>query len=120
MLAFLALMATGASAEESTRLSIQSTADFASVGSFYSDATALLNPFGTLSEPGLRLQITGSGNRYRLRNSDGTQTAFDTAIDVLTGYQFIVNEWSLLLAAGPSVVNSRLLPAPGLDSSEFD
>jgi hypothetical protein len=117
LLTLLAAATTCASAEESPRLSFQNTTDFASYGSIYTDATVSFNPFGTISEPGWRLQITGSGNRYKIPDAAGSRIAFDTSIDVLAGYQFIVNGWSLLLAAGPSIVNSRLYAAHGDDSS---
>ena len=120
VLTLLAAVATCASAEESPRLSFQNTTDFASYGSFYSDATASFNPFGTVTEPGWRLQITGSGNRYKVTDSDGKRIVFDTSIDVLAGYQFIVNGWSLLLAAGPSIVNSRLYAAHGVELVRYD
>ncbi len=41
----------------------------------------------------------------------------DTTFDGLVGYQFMANGWSLLTAAGPSVIDAHLYAAPGLASA---
>ncbi|MBI5262557.1 MAG: cellulose biosynthesis protein BcsS [Bradyrhizobium sp.] len=108
---------TGAGAEEPPRFSVQSTSDFASYGAFYTDLTALYSPFGNLWEPGWRVEGIASARRYSMIDSGHKRIGLDATVDVLAGYQFMANGWSLLVAAGMTVVDSHLYAARNLPSS---
>ncbi|MEH2539449.1 MULTISPECIES: cellulose biosynthesis protein BcsS [unclassified Bradyrhizobium] len=114
---FMAGLASVAAAEEAPRLSLQSTSDFASYGAFYTDLTALYSPFGSLWEPGWRVEGIASARRYSFVDSGQKRIGLDATLDVLAGYQFTPNGWSWLVAAGVTAVNSHLYAAPGLAPS---
>src|SRR3977135_1769117 len=115
--AIIAATLAGASAEEPPRISLQSSSDFASYGAFYTDLTVTFSPFGSLWEPGWRVQVIGSARRYSMIDSGETRIGLDPTLDGLAGYQFTANGWSLLVAAGPSIVDTHLYAGPGLSSS---
>jgi hypothetical protein len=115
--AIIAASITSGSAEEAPRLSVQSTSDFASYGAFYTDLTATYSPFGSLWDRGWRVQVVGSARRFSMMDSGQKRIGLDATLDGLVGYQFTGNKWSLLVAAGPSVVNAHLYAAPGLPPS---
>jgi hypothetical protein len=114
---FMASLASVAAAEDAPRLSLQSTSDFASYGAFYTDLTALYSPFGSLWEPGWRVEGIASARRYSFVDSGQKRVGLDATLDVLAGYQFTPNGWSWLVAAGVTAVNSHLYAAHGLASS---
>lgn len=107
----------GAAAEEPPRFNLQSTSDFASYGSFYTDLTATYSPFGNLWEEGWRVQGVASARRYSTTDSGQKRIGLDTTLDVLGGYQFTPHGWSWTLSAGPTFVDSHLYAAPGLTAS---
>jgi hypothetical protein len=111
------LVVTVAAAEEPPRFSVQSSNDFTSYGAFYTDLTAIYSPFGDLWRPGLRIEGIASARRYSLIDSGVKRFGLDTTLDALGGYSLVQSGWSLLLAAGPSMVNSHLYAAAGLPSS---
>ena len=106
-----------ASAEEPPRFSVQSSSDFASYGAFYTDLTASFSPFGSLWERGWRVEAIASARRYGTFDSGQKRIGLDATVDGLVGYQFIANGWSLLVAAGPSMIDTHLYAAPGLSRS---
>lgn len=111
------LAGASASAEEPPRFSLQNSSDFASYGAFYTDLTATFSPFGSLWDRGWRVQASGSARRYSMIYSGKQRIGLDTTVDGLVGYQFTENGWSLLVAAGPSIVDTHLYAAPGLAPS---
>ncbi|MGX1167920.1 hypothetical protein AB7M16_004186 [Bradyrhizobium sp. USDA 372] len=113
-----ASLAGVAAAEEPPRLSLQSTSDFASYGAFYTDLTALYSPFGTLWEPGWRVEGITSARRYSFVEDGQKRVGLDATLDVLAGYQFTPSGWSWLVAAGVTGVNSHVYAAPGLPRSD--
>jgi hypothetical protein len=106
-----------ASAEEPPRISLQSSSDFASYGAFYTDLTAMFSPFGSLWERGWRVEAIASARRYSVLYSGEKRIGLDTTLDGLIGYQFTANGWSLLVAAGPSMIDTHLYAAPGFSRS---
>lgn len=108
---------TGAAAEEPPRFNLQSTSDFASYGAFYTDITATYSPFGNLWDEGWRMQGIASARRYSMIDSGQKRIGLDATLDVLGGYQFTPNGWSWIISAGPTVVDSHLYAAPGLNAS---
>ncbi|WP_247512559.1 cellulose biosynthesis protein BcsS [Bradyrhizobium sp. 157] len=114
MAAMGAVSLASASAEEPPRWSLQNSSDFASYGAFYTDLTASYSPFGSLWEPGWRVQGIASARRYSFIDVGTKRVGLDTTLDALVGYQFISNGWSWLVAAGPSMVNAHVYAAPGL------
>jgi Cellulose biosynthesis protein BcsS len=106
-----------ASAQEPPRISLQSTSDFASYGAFYTDLTTSFSPFGSLWERGWRVQGIASARRYSTLDSGVKRIGLDTTVDGLVGYQFISNGWSLLVGAGPSMIDTHLYSARELPSS---
>jgi len=113
----LAVTLAGAAAEEPPRFNLQSTSDFASYGAFYTDLTATYSPFGNLWDEGWRVEGVASARRYSTIVSGEKRIGLDAAVDFLGGYQFTRNDWSWVLAAGPTVVDSHLYAAPGLAAS---
>jgi hypothetical protein len=107
----------GASAEEAPRVSVQSSSDFASYGAFYTDLTTMFSPYGSLWERGWRVEAIASARRYSVVDSGQKRIGLDSNVDGLAGYQFVENGWSLLVAAGPSLVDTHLFAAPGLSPS---
>ncbi len=118
--AVVAVFATGlagAGAQEPPRLSLQSSSDFASYGAFYTDLTATFSPFGNLWDRGWVVEAIGSARRYSIEDSGQKRIGLDTTFDALFGYQFVSSNWSLVVAAGPSMIDSHLYAAPGLAPS---
>ena len=113
----IAACIVNARAEEPPRFSLQSTSDFASYGAFYSDLTATFSPFGSLWDRGWRVQTIGSARRYSMMEAGQKRIGLDTTVDILGGYQFSANGWSMLVAAGPSMIDAHLYAAPGLAKS---
>ena len=118
LITFVVLVAAAAAhAQEPPRTSLQSTSDFASYGAFYTDLTASFSPFGSLWERGWRVQGVASARRYTTLEPGLKRIGVDTTVDGLVGYQFISNGWSLLVAAGPSMIDSHLYSAKGIPPS---
>ncbi len=101
-------------------IEVDSVANVGSFGSYYADFSVTLSPYAPYYESGLKFRFTASDTRYTYFG-DSTRTFIskgqDAQADLLLGYGFQFDRWSLLLLGGPSFVWSW--QTPGDSSAPF-
>ncbi len=94
-------------------IELESVANIGSFGSYYADLSATFSPFAHYYESGFKFRVTASDTRYTYFG-DSTKTFIskgqDAQTDLLAGYGFQFDRWSLLLLAGPSFLWSWQRP----------
>jgi hypothetical protein len=100
----LVLTAGGvALAAEQKQWTVESTTDVTSHNSLYIDASATMSPFGSLYDPGFRIRLTTSFNRYSL--TEPQRNASNRSVDVLMGYTHMFEKASVSVGAGPTIAS---------------
>jgi hypothetical protein len=98
--------------ELSDRIELESNASVGSFSAAYADASLTFSPFAPYYDSGLRLRFTTSYAQYTYPDAAKTfvSKGKDTEADLLVGYNFQFDRWSLLLLAGPSLTWSMQSP----------
>jgi Cellulose biosynthesis protein BcsS len=98
----------------------ENVANLGSFGSHYTDLSVTASPFTAYYDSGFKFRLTASDTSYSYFG-DATKTFVsrgeDIQTDLLVGYGFQFDRWSLLLLAGPSFLWSW--QTPGDSSSPF-
>jgi Cellulose biosynthesis protein BcsS len=94
-------------------IEFESVANIGSFGAYYADLSVTASPFAPYYESGFKFRLTASDTRYTYFG-DSTKTFIskgqDVQTDLLAGYGFQFDRWSLLLLAGPSFLWSSQIP----------
>jgi hypothetical protein len=87
------------------RVEIDSSSSLSTNGAWSADLSATMSPFGTLAQSGWRGRVSAlaSGYEYRAGPSNEKVTGRELGADLLAGYAFVQDGYSISLYAGPAV-----------------
>jgi hypothetical protein len=75
---------------------------------YYGYAGTTFAPFGNYEDTGFRLHVYGEAGQYFYESDDGRIYGTTTAVDVLAGYAFEAETYSLHFYVGPNVITHTL------------